>query len=283
MIDGLFFIKTVFFSAIAGAVIHALGTYLGVAEKLMTKLTIFAVILVVYASFAAHNFNRNKIVDQKLIVGISADFPPFTFLDKGTLAGFEIELVNELSRCLNRPVEFRNIPFGGLIPALQLNHLHVVAGGLTETPERAKHILFTKPYLKNNPLVIISSKKQPIHNLEELGSSTVVVNEGYTADLYLSEKPNLSILRLKTPAEAFLALRNGRAVAFVTAHDTLKPFFDTYGKLEFEAVEISGTNEATSLAITTHQPDLLNEIQICLDQLEKNGILAQLRTKWGLS
>jgi len=218
-----------------------------------------------------------------IIVGVSADFPPFTFFDKDQIVGFEIDLVMEIGRRLGRHIEIKNMPFSTLLPTLQLGQLQLIAGGLTATPERAKHVLFTKPYVQDNPLVIVSLANHPVQDLAGLKNQEVIVNEGYTSDLYLSKIDEIALKRLKTPAEAFLALKSGRAIAFVTAKDTVRPFFDQSSAQDFYLVDLAGTNESASLAVSPQYPALLREMQVALDDLEQDGTLNQLKTKWHLS
>ena len=55
-----------------------------------------------------------------LLVGMDASFPPFEFISAdGTLAGFDIDLAQELGRRLGVEVQFVvNLPYDGLYDAL---------------------------------------------------------------------------------------------------------------------------------------------------------------------
>ena len=58
------------------------------------------------------------------------------------------------------------------------------------SPQRlsdAKIVLFTEPYVENNPLVILSPQSAPAKSLADLTHKHCLVNEGYTADLYMSK------------------------------------------------------------------------------------------------
>lgn len=224
----------------------------------------------------------NPIDTSRILVGTSGDFPPFTYVENNKAIGFDIDLIEEIGKRLHKTIEIKNMPFSTLLPTLQLGNIHVIAAGLTATPERARHVLFSTPYLEGNPLVIVSMSKAPVKTIEELTHKEVMVNEGYTADLYLSKLSGPVIKRLKTPAQAFLALKTGRAHAFVTAQNTLKPFFEQYGSQEFIVSAIPGTDENSSLAIAPQYPELLQEIQKVLDDLKQESFLQSLKTKWGL-
>lgn len=217
-----------------------------------------------------------------IIVGSSGDFPPLTFFKEGILVGFDIDVIEEIGHRLNKKIELKNSPFGTLLPSLQLGNIDVIASGLTETPERTKRVLFTTPYLENNPLMIVSLNSSPAKTIQDLHDKEVIVNEGYTADLYMSNIQGPHIKRLKSPAESFLALKSGRGFAFVTAQNTIKPFFDQYGAQEFHVATIPNTEESVSLAIAPGRTELLKQIQSTLDQMKEDGTLQKLKNKWGL-
>ena len=64
---------------------------------------------------------------EKLIIGTDATYPPFEFKDEaGNFSGVSIDLGTALAQYLGRPVEFQNIAFDGLIPALQSGSIDLI-------------------------------------------------------------------------------------------------------------------------------------------------------------
>jgi arginine/lysine/histidine transporter system substrate-binding protein len=240
--------------------------------------------LLVSASVAWHMFKSPKTDGNSniLIVGTSGDFPPFTYVENGKLVGFDVDLVEEIAARLGKKIELKNMPFSTLLPSLQLGNLQVVASGVTETPERAQQVLFTTPYIENNPLVIVSLPASPAKTIQDLFGKEVIVNDGYTADLYMSKITGPLIKRLKSPADAFLALKSGRAFAFVTAQNTIAPVLAQYGSQAFHLAAISDTEEPASLAIAPQYKTLQAQIQKAQDDMKQDGTLEQLKKKWGL-
>lgn len=229
--------------------------------------------------FSTHKPTINA---DTFIVGVSADFPPFTFIQENKIVGFEIDLVQEIGNRLHKKLEMKNMPFETLVPSLQLGTIHAIAAGLTATEQRAQHVLFTTPYIENNPLVIVSLKAAPAQSLKDLNNKYVIVNGGYTADLYISKIPGPKIIRLKTVAEAFSALKSGRASAFVTAQNTVNPYFKQYAKQDFYITRIPNTEESTSLAIAQKYPQLHQQIQATLNTMKNDGFIQKLKTHWDL-
>lgn len=247
------------------------------------KLAIALVILLPFLFYFSYNREVENVEDT-LVVGTNTDFPPFSFQENGEIKGFDIDIAREVCRLLDKKMVLKDMPFEALIPDLLLGNIDFIAAGMSYTPERAERVLFTKPHLKNDPLVILTLKSSQLPEdagLEALEGKTVIVNEGYTADLYLSDKPGLNLLRLALPADAFVALKNGRGFAFVTAQSTLKTFLDKQEGTQFQVNVISGTIENYALVVSKKDPELAVQIQKALDTMQENGSLDQLKKKWG--
>lgn len=269
-------------SLIASCITYALCQYtkIKLPFSYLTSSLIIGLLTGITLFITTHHTSSHD--ENVLLVGTSADFPPFTYIENNEIVGFDIDLIEEIGKRLDKKIEIKNMPFITLLPNLQLGTLQVVAAGLTATPERAHQVLFTEPYLEDNHLVIISLKENSAKTVEDLHNNLVIVNEGYTADIYLSQTTGPIIIRLKTPAEAFLALKSGRAFAYVTAENTVKPFFDQHGSHDFYVTPITHTQENTSLAIAPQYPELLTQIQHALNEMKKDGFIEMLKTKWGL-
>ncbi len=214
-----------------------------------------------------------------LIVGTNAEFPPFTYIESGEIVGFDIDIANEVGRRLTKDIHFKNMPFDALIPDILLNNVDFVAAGMSYTEERAKRVLFTKPYLSEDPLVIFTSDKN-VRSIEDLTNQTVVVVEGFTADLFMSSKKGIKLIRLPTQADAFLAVKSRRAAAFITAKSTVDAFFEKQPEAKFHTIGIEGTGETCALVVPKNRAPLLKEIQQALDAMESDGTLAKLKKKW---
>lgn len=227
---------------------------------------------------------KDAVQDHILIVGTESNFPPFSCKENGELAGFDIDVVTEVARRIGKTIEFKDMNFEALLPQVQLGAIQVVAAGMTPTAERAKIVSFTEPYIIGDPLIIVTLADSDTKDLEDLKKGRrVVVNQGYTADFYMSKVEGPELIRLETPAEAFLSLQQGRADAYVTAKNTLAPFFKKRDAEGFERKIIPGTDESTALIVSKKYPELLREIQEALNQMESDGTMKSLKKKWDIN
>ncbi len=243
-----------------------------------------AVILIAIGIGAFFWFRKTaerKPLGEILIVGTSADFPPFSFRGSDdSIVGFDIDIIKEVAQRLSKKIDLQDKPFGTLLPQLELGQIHVIAAGMTPTAERAKRVHFTKPYLSGNPLQIVTPLDAPVKSLEDLKGKTVIVNTGYTADIYMQRFPDITLLRLPKVADAINALEHGKADAFVTASLTLQPYLKEDDK-RFAFLNIEETNEQNALGFSYYLPKaFLEQVQKVLDDMEADGTLTALKKKW---
>ncbi len=83
----------------------------------------------------------------KLTVGINAEFAPFEYYEDEELKGFDIDLMNYIGERIGFDVEFVNMPFDKLIPAVVNGEVDCAISAITVTEEREKVVDFTTPYL----------------------------------------------------------------------------------------------------------------------------------------
>ena len=135
----------------------------------MKKLILLLMIILSTLSFAA----------KKLYVGTNAEFKPYEYLEGDKITGFDIDFMNAIGKEIGYEVQWVNMGFDGLLPALQLNKVDAVIAGMSQTPERQKAVDFSMPYMftKSEHYVIVN-ENSPIVKKEELKDKKVGVQIG---------------------------------------------------------------------------------------------------------
>ena len=258
-------------------------------ETLMKKTSLYFLLALIIISIFAMWRSAKKAplapAVETIVVGTNAEFQPFSFKEGETITGFDIDVITEVFKRLDKEFIIKDMPFDALIPEIQLGNVQVIAGGITPTKERAKRALFTEPHLTGDSLAIVSLKTGPVINsIHDLIDKNVVVNEGYTADSYMSGQQGINLVRLSSNSvsDGILALQSNRADAFVTALRPMQPYFTSFGKDNFNILPIEGTEESSAFAISKHHPELRDIIQITLDRMQADGTLDELKKKWEL-
>jgi len=143
-----------------------------------------------------------------LIAASDLDHPPFAFVDAaGEPRGFEVELVEELGSALGRKVVWRRLPFGELLDAAAAGEVDLVAATLGVTPERARRVLFSRPYFHTH-IALVAAAGSPFDRPEDLAGRRVAFAAGTTAE---------DAVRRALPAALPVALDKGESPAAVLA------------------------------------------------------------------
>jgi len=117
----------------------------------------------------------------KLIVGTSADWPPFEYIDsKGNVVGIDIEIAKRIAQELGVQLEVRDMKFAALIEALRNGQVDIVIADMTPTAERGKVVDFSIPYYfsKGNAVIVLKERAGSFKSVEDLYGKKVGVQLG---------------------------------------------------------------------------------------------------------
>lgn len=249
-----------------------------------TKHLFFAAFIIIFGLFISYKFTSESSPKTSptnfLTIGTCADYAPFTFVRDGEIVGFDIDVIQEVSKRLNLPLVIKNISFDVLLLELQRGTLAVVAAGLCPTEQRAQKIFFTITYLENDPLIALTKTNALIQKPEGLIGKKVLVNEGYTADMLLSGINGIELERIETVAQGFLSLSCDKADAFVLAKSVYGPYAKTDTAQHFIEHVLEGTAESCALGISKKYPELLEKINATLVTMIDDGTIETLKKKW---
>lgn len=216
---------------------------------------------------------------EKLYVGTDAtEFPPFEYIENGEIKGFDIDLIKEIGKLLDKEIIIKNIQFDGLIPALQTGKLDIVIAGMTVTTEREKNINFSKPYYTSKQLLIMD-KKTNLDTLQSLNGHKVGVVLGCTGDIIATEIQDfISIYRYNTTSESIMALNANKIHAVILDSEPAKNFVKNNPNLKYIDNELA--REDYAIAVGKENLSLVKDINSALETLKSNGVFENLNKKY---
>ncbi|NCA98966.1 MAG: transporter substrate-binding domain-containing protein [Clostridia bacterium] len=92
----------------------------------------------------------------KLVMGTSAGFPPFEYLDdKNQVVGVDVDIMAAVAKKLDMELVVENMDFDGLIPALNGGKIVAIAAGMTVTEERQVNVDFSETYFDASQVVVV--------------------------------------------------------------------------------------------------------------------------------
>ncbi|MBV8143150.1 MAG: transporter substrate-binding domain-containing protein [Verrucomicrobia bacterium] len=209
-------------------------------------------------------------------------FPPFEMLDSsGQPAGVSVDLAKALGQYLNRPIQFQNIPFDGLIPSLKTGKIDVIISSLTKTADREKSIDFSDPYLKMG-LAILANKNGDIQSINDVDKPghQVAVKKGTTADIYAFQHfKKAKILVFNDESACAIEVGQGKADCFI--YDQIS-VFQNWKRHEdrTRAILQPFEREEWAMGIRKGNDDLRKQINDFIAHFQATGGFEQLGTKY---
>lgn len=226
-------------------------------------------------------FGCKKTTDtNKLVIGLNAEFPPFEYKDaSGQIVGFDVDLMNEIGKLINKEIEYKNMAFDSILIALQSGKINISISGMTATDERRQVVNFSTPYFISKQ-AIVTLEDSAITNYDDLTGKTIGVVLGYTGDLAVTEKykDKANIIKFDSADQLVLALNSKKMDLAVIDMEPAKKYVENNKGLKL--VETPLAEEEYSIAIPKGNEQLLQDINNALETLKSNGTYDKIHAKY---
>lgn len=226
------------------------------------------------------NSNENKIDkiknNKEIILGTSADYPPYEFpiiTEDGheQIVGFDILIANEIAKDLNVNLTIKNLDFSGLLDALNSNSVDMILSGISPTEERKNSIDFSDVYYTaKNVLVTSKEGEKLLTSIDSLKNLTIGVQVGSIQDRIAQEKLKDSNIKslLRVP-ELILELLSNKVDALIMENPVAEQYINVNPELTI--INIDELNPTTSLGsaigIKKGQTELLTQVNKTISRL----------------
>jgi lysine/arginine/ornithine transport system substrate-binding protein len=146
--------------------------------------------------------------------GVDASYPPFESKGAdGKLAGFDIDLGNQICARLKAKCVWVENDFDGMIPALKAKKFDGVLSSMSMTPQRAEQISFSSK-LFNTPTRLIAKKGSPlVPTPESLTGKAIGVEQGTIQETYAKtywEPKGAKVVSYQNQDQVYTDLLSGR-------------------------------------------------------------------------
>ncbi|HET7343990.1 MAG TPA: transporter substrate-binding domain-containing protein [Methylomirabilota bacterium] len=157
-----------------------------------------------------------------LVIGTRTGSPPFAYVNKNNeWVGFSIDLVEQLvkpsvEKAIGRSikVEKKESTPPTRIPLLTSNAVDLIAGTMTDTPERRQSVDFSYTFFYTGAQFLVK-KGSPIHGVNDIAGKRIASQQGSTNAKILREKyPQAQLREFPDQPAAFQALLQGQVDAY---------------------------------------------------------------------
>lgn len=216
-----------------------------------------------------------------LRVGTDPGFAPFALEQRGAWDGYDVALAREVAQRLGLRAEFVAMSYDSLYPKLEAGDVDLLASALPLAPEQGWRARFSAAYLDAG-LVLVTRADSAITDETLLAGQRVGAALGSDGDTALRRLQRTTPAinansAYALPTNALAALQQGALDAVLTdAISALEvtqrdPHFHIARSLSFEPYVLA-------MPITAYQ--LQSQVNRVLDDLHREGFIAQLNARW---
>lgn len=215
-----------------------------------------------------------------LRIATSPSFPPFEFKQAdGTLAGFDIELINAIGEATGFLIDFDEVSFDEIIRNLYTQDIDAAISAISITDDRAERVAFSRPYFKSGLAIAVAETEQNITSTDSLRGTRIGVEAGTTSEIRALAVSGADVRLFNTATQALQNLAEGNLNAVindipVTTH-AIKNGSISGIKLVGEPL----SEEWYGIATPKNSP-YLETINSGLSEILQNGAYTQIYQKW---
>lgn len=209
----------------------------------------------------------------------------------GQVTGWDIELTRKAAALLGLKVEFKIIPFDGVIPGLQAGRFDAATGEINVTPERTKVVTFVTNHVSKDEFIVkAGSAKESFDKPGDvcglkigasLGSSEAATAQAMADACKASGGAATTVETFQTQAQVNLALSQDRLDACLASGSQAAYTVDNT-KGQFKLAKLGfGPEIKTGLALANNADttQLAKAFQAATDKLIKDGELSKVLDK----
>jgi ABC-type amino acid transport substrate-binding protein len=204
--------------------------------------------------------------DNILRVGISPDYPPFAFKINEQFSGSDVEMIQKIAHKLGKKIEFKEMDFGTLIPALLANKIDLAISGVSPTPERAKKVLFTYPYHVEKNCFLFNNNFHNFTQITDIQNKKVAAALG-TVQQQIVEKyfPNCKFYN--NNFQIVEELKLGRVDGWIIGEIQCEEFIQKYPEFKyFKLPDAYNVDYSLAIALRFSDKELADKINKIIEQ-----------------
>lgn len=227
--------------------------------------------------------NNDSSDDKTLILGTSADYKPYEFIDtkNDKIIGFDIDLANALGKKTGYDIKVKDIDFNSLITAMDAEKVDFIMAGMKETPERKKNADFTDSYFIDQNQVIVD-KDSNIKSIKDLKGKLIGVQAGSIQETKAEKVAKTADFKVENRnriPELVEELKAGRFDAVIIEQTVAKGYLEKLQNLEGLLIEDFFEQSGSAVAFPKDSK-LTAKFDKALAELKEDGTVDQLIKKW---
>jgi len=227
----------------------------------------------------------------ELLVGTSADYPPYESVDAGgKFVGFDMDLVREIGKRMGLKVEIKDMGFDTLIAAVQNKKIDLVAAAMQGTAERDKMVDFTVPYNFVKDAFLTSTKADIKMTSpkdaagKKIGTQTGTIQEAWIRKNLIETglTPEDHLFQYERVDNAALDLAAGRIDLLLIQAKPAKDLAEKMKDLKIALVTTETVLAGQCLALPDGETQFKAALDKIIEDLKKEGWIDKKKQEFGI-
>ena len=217
---------------------------------------------------------------SKIRIGIDLGLPPYGMMDdKLQPTGVDVDVARKLAADLGVTLEIVSSTGASRVPNLQTNKADLIISTLSITPERAKVIDYSTPYMPIQTIVF-APKSMSIASMADLAGKNVATSRGTGMDTQLTrEAKGANLVRYEDDATLITAAITGQADIIGGTGAHLATVIEKNPGRQMEKKFVMQTFHA-AVGLRKNEPELLAWVNQWVKANLNNGALNQIYRKY---
>lgn len=224
---------------------------------------------------------------QVLKVVTEATFAPFEFTEDGNeeIVGFDVDMMNAIAESQGLQIEFVNMEFDSLIPALQSDQGDIICAGMNKLAgDRAEKVDFGETYFESDLMLLVKSDSD-LTGIDAVTSDMKLASQiGTTGgDMVQTMKDEGKIadaIVLNQWTDCYMQLQNGDVQGVVVDMPVGEAYLNQHSDIAKFVGDKFGDHEEFAFAVKKGNTELLDKLNAGLAELKENGTYDELVAKW---
>ena len=224
---------------------------------------------------------------ETLKVVTEATFAPFETTDEetGEIVGFDPEMMAAIAEDQGLKLEWVNMEFDSLIPALQSDQGDIICAGMNKLAgDRAEKVDFGDTYFESDLMLLVTSDSE-LTGIDAVTSDMKLASQiGTTGgDMVQQMKDEGQIAEgivLNQWTDCYLQMQNGEVQGVIVDKPVGEAYLNSHSDTAKFVGESFGDHEEFAFAVQKGNTELLEKLNTGLANIKENGKYQELVDKW---
>lgn len=224
---------------------------------------------------------------ETLKVVTEATFAPFETTDEetGEIVGFDPEMMAAIAEDQGLKLEWVNMEFDSLIPALQSDQGDIICAGMNKLAgDRAEKVDFGDTYFESELMLLVPADSE-LTGIDSVTSDMKLASQiGTTGGDKVQEMQEAGQIAegivLNQWTDCYLQMQNGEVQGVIVDKPVGEAYLNSHGDIAKFVGDPFGDHEEFAFAVQKGNTELLEKLNTGLANIKENGKYQELVDKW---